>query len=133
MAQALPSGVGSFRESSLDQDALFDTMVTFSTTVTTTRMTSVTGSGQGPRILRPVTKADEHLLAFTPYYAEIYRVPGSWGKAVRKGQLSKKRRGQIEPLPGGLRVVAVSQGAFGRGGERNVFHLRIGRCETPPN
>lgn len=72
MAAVLPPGLGSFRPAMLDTDALFDTMVTFSTTVTTTRLTSVAGGGGGgPRVLRPVTKIDEHVLAYTAYFAEV--------------------------------------------------------------
>jgi hypothetical protein len=63
---------------------------------------------------------------------QVYRVPPDWGANVRRGQMSSKRRGQIEPLPGGERVVAVSTGSFAHGGERNVYHLRLGVKRAEP-
>lgn len=129
MANTLPPKVGVFREVTLDQEVLFDTIATFSETVTSSRLTSTAG---GPRQLRPVDRMgsqdDAHAQAvvYTAYNSEVYKVADEWGAKVLKGQLSKKRRGQLKG-PMAQEVIAVSKQSFASGGERNVFFLRLGK------
>ena len=133
MADALPQGVGSFHNARLSTEALLETLTAFSTTVSTTRQTSQVG---GPRLLRPVTKAeqlgDEKWIRMNMYTAKgTWRVPMDWWAKIRKGQLSKKARNRLEDV--GERVIAVSHVSFNQGGERNVFYLRMGDEQAEPN
>jgi len=132
MVEDLPKSVGIFREATLDEGSLLDSLATFSETVTSTRLTS---TGGGPRVMRAVEKLmhseDGTLVAFSCYRCEVYHVPATWSANIAKGQLSKKRRGQIQPVPGD-RLAAISDGFFGSGGERNVFHMRLATRRSGP-
>ena len=124
MAECLPRGVGSFHNAKLSGEALLETFSTFSTTVTSTRLSSIVG---GPRVLRPIgdQSSEQNIHTYSVYQAALWKVPNEWWDNIRKGQLSKKKSDRLMDL--GERSIAVGARVFGAGGERNVFQMWVGK------